>query len=145
MRTHRKPPLHGRVIGAGAVLAGLGATAAGAQSNGDQAPDGLSETLIPVASQLVLGVIIGFCVGFLVKKVGKLLAIFVGLAFILLQVLAYFEVITINWPPIAVWWEQARRPGELERHWSTVRAVLFANVPALVGAVPGLILGLKKG
>ncbi len=140
----RQLPLGGRVIGA-AGLAGAGAATAGAQTTADPGSDLLGETLIPVASQLALGAIIGFCVGFLVKKVGKVLAIVVGLAFILLQVLAYFDVITINWRPIAAWWQYARQPGELQRHWSTVTGILFANVPALVGAVPGLVLGLKKG
>ena len=57
----------------------------------------MSEQLIPVAAQLTLGAALGFCVGYLLKKVGKLVAIIVGFTFGLLQVLAYAEVITINW------------------------------------------------
>ena len=105
----------------------------------------VSEQLIPVAAQVTLGAALGFCVGYLLKKVGKLVAIIVGFTFGLLQVLAYVEVITINWGPIAAWWDQVRRPEHLDRQWQVVRAVLFAHVPALAGAVPGLILGLKKG
>ncbi len=106
---------------------------------------GVSEQLIPVAAQVTLGGALGFCVGYLMKKVGKLVALFLGFTFALLQVLAYFEVISINWAPVATWWDQVRRPENLERQWQVVHGVLFANVPALVGAVPGLILGLKKG
>ena len=105
----------------------------------------MSEQLIPVAAQITLGAALGFCVGYLLKKVGKLVAIIVGFTFGLLQVLAYAEVITINWTPIAAWWDQVRRPEHLERQWRVVHAVLFANAPALAGAVPGLVLGLKKG
>ena len=106
----------------------------------------MAESLVPaVATQLGLGFVVGFCVGFLAKKAGKLAALLVGAAFVLLQVLAYADVVTIDWSPIAAWWEQARRPEALERQWSAVRSILFANLPALAGAVPGLVVGLKKG
>ena len=95
----------------------------------------------PVAAQITLGAAIGFCVGFLARKVGKLVAILVELAFVLVQLLAYAEVLTIDWAPIATWWDGVRRPENLERQWS----VLFGNLPALAGAVPGFLLGLKKG
>ena len=64
----------------------------------------VSEQLIPVAAQVTLGVALGFCVGYLLKKVGKLIAIIVGFTFVLLQVLAYAELITIDWTPITGWW-----------------------------------------
>ena len=105
----------------------------------------MSQTLIPLVTQLTLGVAIGFCVGFLAKKVIKIVAVLVGLAFVLLQVLAYADIVTVNWSPVAAWWDMARRPENLEGQWRAVYSILFANVPALVGAVPGLILGLKKG
>ena len=96
----------------------------------------MSEQLIPVAAQVTLGVALGFCVGYTCsKKVGKLIAVIVGFTFGLLQVLAYAEVITINWVPITAWWDQVRRPEHFERQWQVVHAVLFANVPALAGAV----------
>ena len=98
-----------------------------------------------MVTQLGLGAVIGFCVGFLLKKVRKIAAMLVALAFILVQALAYLEIITIDWSPIASWWERARQTETLERQWSTVQSMLFANVPALAGAVPGLIIGLKKG
>ena len=105
----------------------------------------VGEQLIPAAAQVALGVAIGFCVGYLLKKVGKLVALVVGVTFVILQVLAYADVITISWGPIATWWDRMRRPENLERQWQVLHEVLFANVPALIGAVPGLLLGLKKG
>ena len=99
----------------------------------------------PLVTQIALGAAIGFCVGFLAKKVGKMVAILVGLAFVLVQLLAYAEVLTIDWAPIATWWDRVRRPENLERQWSAVQGVLFGNLPALAGAVPGFLLGLKKG
>ena len=132
------------IIGA-AVLAGLGATHASGQPIDNQGVDAVSRTLIPLATQFTLGVAIGFCVGFLAKKVVKIVAVLVGLVFVLLQVLAYADIVTVHWSPIAAWWDMMRRPENLEGQWNAVYSILFANVPALVGAVPGLILGLKKG
>lgn len=105
----------------------------------------MSEMVGPLATQLGLGFVVGFCVGFLAKKAGKLVALLVGAAFVLVQVLAYADVVTVDWSPIAAWWERARRPETLERQRSAVQSILFANAPALAGAVPGLIVGLKKG
>ena len=65
----------------------------------------VSEQLIPAAAQVTLGAALGFCVGYLLKKVG------------------------------------VRRPEQLERQWRGLHGVLFANVAALAGAVPGLVLG----
>lgn len=127
------------------MITRLGATRAAAQPIDNQGAEAVSGLLMPLATQLTLGAVIGFCVGFLFKKVGKTAAVLVGLAFVLLQVLAYAEIVTIDWSPVAAWWDQARRPENLERQWDVVYSLLFANVPALVGAVPGLILGIKKG
>ena len=63
----------------------------------------------------------------------------------LLQVLAYADIVTIHWSQIAAWWDLTRRPENLEGQWNAVYSILFANVPAPAGAVAGLILGLKKG
>ena len=105
----------------------------------------MSRVFVPLATQLTMGLAIGFCVGFLAKKVVKIVALLVGLVFVLLQVLAYADIVTVNWSPVAAWWDLMRRPDNLEGQWSTIYSILFATVPALVGAVPGLILGLKKG
>lgn len=103
------------------------------------------EAYIPLISQLGIGAVMGFCVGFMVKKVSKIAAIVVGLAFVLIQVLAFYGIITIDWAPIKDWWDQATTPDRIQGQWAVVRSLLFSNVPALGGAVPGFILGLKRG
>lgn len=102
-------------------------------------------TIGPLLLQMSLGGVLGFCAGYAVKKVGKIVAIFIGLAFVLLQVLAYYEVVAIDLTPISRWWNAARQEGQLENAWSVVSSVLFANVAGMVGAVPGFVLGLRRG
>ena len=130
----------------GAAFGALGAARVAAQTPGGlDGADALSRMIVPLATQLTLGAAIGFCVGFLFKKAVKVVAVLVGLAFVLLQLLAYADVITINWWAVAAWWDQMRQPESLGGQWNAAYAVLFANVPALVGAVPGLVVGLKTG
>ena len=119
--------------------------ASGAQASGEVPPDPVVETIGPLVAQLALGGILGFCAGFAIKKIGKVVAILIGVLFVLLQVLAYYEVVVINWAPIAGWWDVVRAQQTVQDFSSVVRSVLFANVPAVVGAVPGFILGLKRG
>lgn len=107
--------------------------------------DAARDFLVPLVSQLGLGAVIGFCVGLLLKKVGKIVAIIVGLAFVFLQILAHYEIVVIQWEPIQGWWDQSTTPAELRGYWATVRSILFANIPALGGAIPAFILGLKIG
>ena len=107
--------------------------------------DIVGNTAIPLLSQLGFGGVVGFLVGFTLKKVSKLVAIALGLIFILLQVLAYYGIVAIQWDPVASWWAQVTEPQKLQGLWATLRDILFTNVPALAGAVPGFLLGLKRG
>ena len=118
---------------------------AAAQTNDEAEVDALIQAIGPLISQFALGGVLGFCAGYAIKKVGKVVAIVIGLAFILLQVLAYYKVIVIDWTPIARWWDMMRQQDTMGNAWTALRTVLFGNVPAVVGAVPGFLLGLKRG
>jgi uncharacterized membrane protein (Fun14 family) len=111
----------------------------------ENSSDMVGNAVIPLLSQLGFGGVVGFLVGFTLKKVSKLVAIALGLIFILLQVLAYYGIVVIQWGPVASWWSQVAEPQKLQGLWTTLRDLLFTNVPALAGAVPGFLLGLKKG
>lgn len=118
------------------------------QEAGAQTPAGsdtISDIFIPLVAQIGLGGVVGFAVGFTVKKVSKLAALLLGCIFILLQVLAYYGIVTIDWGPINHWWGRFVEPKALQGRWETVRTILFANIPASGGAIPGFIMGLKMG
>lgn len=123
----------------------LASSRAAVQTTGARAPDTMSDLFIPLISQLGLGAVMGFVVGFVVKKVSKMAAIIAGLAFVLVQVLGFYGLLTIDWEPIKEWWDQATRPDQLQGQWVGVRSLLFSNALALGGAAPGFILGLKWG
>ena len=127
------------------MVAALSPALAVTQTMADTEVDSLIEAAGPFIAQFALGGILGFCAGFAVKKVSKIVAIIVGLGFILVQIMAYFKVIEIDWAPIAQWWDVVRSTETIENAGTTVRTILVANVPALMGAVPGFILGLRRG
>ena len=127
------------------AIAALSPAPAVAQASADTEMDSMIQAAGPFVGQFALGGVLGFAAGFAIKKVGKIVVIIVGLAFILLQVLAYYGIIEIDWAPIARWWHVVRREEAIESVWTVVRTILFANVAAFVGAVPGFVLGLKRG
>jgi uncharacterized membrane protein (Fun14 family) len=108
-------------------------------------PDAVSKTFLPLLSQVGFGAAVGFVMGFTLKKIGKLAAFMLGCLFIFLQVLSYYGIITIQWEPIRAWWAQFVAPEALQGRWEIVRAILFSNLPACGGAIPGFVLGFKMG
>jgi uncharacterized membrane protein (Fun14 family) len=115
----------------------------GAVAQTEVGADAVSNTLIPIVSQLGFGVVVGFIVGFTLKQVGKLVAIVLGLIFILIQGLAYSGIITVQWEPIMNWWLHFTIINVLQGHWETVSRILLSNIPSFSGAIPGLLLGFK--
>lgn len=57
---------------------------------GTQAKDVDAHRTLVRKGELSFGVFLGFCTGYLIKKVGKLFALMVGASFIFLQVCLYY-------------------------------------------------------
>ena len=70
-------------------------------------------TLAPYLQQISFGLLAGFAAGYALKKVGKLLAVALGLLFIALQVLAYYGFVTVNWRRCKSGWT---------RFWEKIRS-----------------------
>src|SRR5690606_24987811 len=51
----------------------------------------------PLVEQVGFGAIAGFIAGYALKKVGKVVAIFLGLIFIAIQLLAWSGFVSVNW------------------------------------------------
>lgn len=87
------------------------------------------------------GGIAGWCVGYTLKKVAKVVAIFLGITFITLQYLAYKHVITVDWNKV----QNAVDKQHLEQSAEGFMSVLTYNLPFAGSFVVGFFLGFKKG
>jgi uncharacterized membrane protein (Fun14 family) len=99
---------------------------------------------LPVA-QLGFGGMAGLVVGYTAKKIAKLAAILLGVLFLLIQVLAYNGLITVNWGAVEHTatgvWADPSGVTLAERAW----AVISANLPFGGAFVTGFLLGFKMG
>lgn len=103
------------------------------------------QTVFPFVEQLGFGAVAGFAAGFALKKVGKLLAIALGLLFVVVQVLAYYGFVSINWGAVQKSVDPLFTPTALGGAWHTVLAVLTYNVAFAAAFVPSFVWGLKRG
>jgi len=105
----------------------------------------LSQLLGAAAPALGFGGLAGVVVGYTAKKITKLLALLLGLTFILVQVLAYQGLITVNWGVVQSVAEQAwvdpAGATLADRVWN----VLTANLPFAGAFIGGFALGFKLG
>ncbi len=99
----------------------------------------------PLASQLGVGLVAGFAVGYALKKVGKLVAVAVGLVFVVIQVLAWQGFLTVNWPEVQARVDPLLEAPALQSGWRSLVGVLTYNLVFAGAFVPGLILGLRRG
>ncbi len=100
------------------------------------------DLIAPLLPDLSLGGILGFCTGFAIRKVGRGLIFVLGSIFVLIQLLAYFEFITVNWTRVQQVAEPLVQDGA-RTGGSWLLDVLSANLPFGGAFVAGLLLGLR--
>jgi len=102
----------------------------------------LSEVITPLLTQLGVGGVAGLCTGYALKKIGKLIAIILGLAFIGLELLAYKGIITINYDALVAWANGViGQVGQAEG----VLNVIIGNLPFAASFLVGFAIGFKMG
>jgi uncharacterized membrane protein (Fun14 family) len=102
----------------------------------------LVEVLTPLLTQLGVGGVAGLCVGYALKKIGKLVAITIGLAFICLELLAYYSIININYIVLQEWANGViGQVGIAEG----ILTIIIGNLPFTAIFLAGFALGLKIG
>ena len=102
----------------------------------------MSELLTPLTTQLGIGGIGGFVVGYSMKKVAKITAFFIGLAFLGLQYLAYKGIIAIDYTAMKDL--SADLIGQAGAAQGVIVDIL-ANVPYAGAFTAGFLIGLKRG
>ncbi|MBI3783904.1 MAG: FUN14 domain-containing protein [Deltaproteobacteria bacterium] len=99
---------------------------------------------LPV-TQLGFGGMAGLVVGYTAKKIAKVAAILLGVLFLLIQILAYNGLITVNWGAVEHTatgvWSDGSGVTLADRAW----AVISGNLPFGGAFVTGFLLGFKLG
>jgi len=94
---------------------------------------------------LTFGAVAGVVVGYTAKKLTKLLALALGAVFILVQLLAYKGLITINWGAVQTTaegaWTNPHGVTLAEQTWD----VVTANLPFAGAFGTGFFVGFKLG
>ena len=98
--------------------------------------------ITPLLTQFGVGGIGGLCVGFAIKKVAKIVAVFIGLAFLGLEYLAYVGIISINYDALTEWANSmVAGMGVLEG----ILTAIIANLPFAASFTLGFAAGFKYG
>jgi uncharacterized membrane protein (Fun14 family) len=105
----------------------------------------VSQLLGAPAASLGFGGAAGLVVGYTAKKLTKLVALALGVTFILVQVLTYKGLITVNWGAVQstaeTVWTDPHGVTLADRVWE----ILVANLPFGGGFVTGFLIGFKLG
>ena len=103
------------------------------------------ETFAPYLQQLSFGAVAGFAAGYALKKVGKFLAVIVGLLFVAIQILAYYGFVTVDWLQVQERVNPFFESESLNRSWQGLVNVMTYNVTFAAAFIPGFIIGLRRG
>ncbi len=105
----------------------------------------VSALLAKIGPELGFGGVAGAVVRYTAKKVTKLVALALGLVFIVLQGLVYLDVISVNWTAVQSGathvWSDAHGVTLADRAW----AIISANLPFGAAFGAGFALGFKLG
>lgn len=102
----------------------------------------LSNILTPLVSELGVGGVGGFVVGYSLKKIAKIMAIALGLIFVALQYLAYKGLIIIDYTAMREW---ALELMGQSAEFQSIVTDFIAHIPFGASFAVGLYLGMKKG
>ena len=98
--------------------------------------------LTPLVTQLGVGGIFGFCMGYALKKVAKIVAAIIGIFALGLLYLQSQGVISVDWLGVQAWGNTALAGlGQIEG----ALGVIISNLPFAVGAIVGFGIGIKMG
>jgi uncharacterized membrane protein (Fun14 family) len=90
-----------------------------------------------------ISLISGIAVGFISKKVSKILVFFVAVAFILIQIAIYNGYLEVDW---FSWGNKAvDLVKDVDIQTNSLKELIVRNAPFAVAALIGFIFGFKKG
>ena len=106
----------------------------------------IDQNLISTGAPLVGGGLVGFCIGWAIKKIMKLVFIGLGLLMLVVAFLEYKHWISVNWTVTE------NQSSAIMTHLANKIAIVTQHmnheIPigvGVLGFMPGLVLGLYKG
>jgi len=105
----------------------------------------LVEVIQPYIGQLTFGGLAGFAVGYAIKTVGRWVAIFLGVIFIVVQILASMGYLSVDWTRIQRDVEPYINNSGVKNLWNNLVSLLTNNLPFGGAFIAGLLLGLRRG
>lgn len=102
-------------------------------------------SVLPWVEQIAFGVVAGFVAGYALKKVGKFVALALGLIFIVIQLLAWSGFVNVNWLRVQESVDPLLQADSLERTWRGLLSLLTYNIPFAAAFVPAFIIGIRRG
>jgi uncharacterized membrane protein (Fun14 family) len=107
----------------------------------------------PAIGNIGFGTVMGYCSGIAMKKIGKALAVLVGITFVGLQVAASSGFIQVDWGKVRVGFVNkvdATGDGKInvddaKVYWKKFKEILTHRVPAAGGFSFGFLYGLRSG
>jgi uncharacterized membrane protein (Fun14 family) len=102
-------------------------------------------SVFPHVEQLGFGAVAGFVVGYALKKVGKVVAVILGLLFVAIQGLAYGGFLTVHWGEVQARVDPLLGSESISTFWERLLDVLTFNLAFAGAFVPALLLGLRRG
>lgn len=119
----------------------------------DEAITAVIEKLSPICEQFGMGGFLGFCSGYAAIKVGKLLAITVGLGFMGIQFANYKGYLNVNWKPVQesiINVMDHDGDGKFTKKdalllWKKFKNIMVYQMPSSAGFSTGFAFGLYCG
>ncbi|ORX60593.1 hypothetical protein DM01DRAFT_1281911 [Hesseltinella vesiculosa] len=103
--------------------------------------------------ELSFGMVLGLCTGYLIKKVGKLFALMVGVGFVFLQYLSFNGFITVNWDRMEGKYNEKMGVDQhgrvtyknAKKKWNALVGLLTHNIQFKSTFLVGLYAGVRYG
>jgi len=103
------------------------------------------QSVLPWVQQIGFGAVAGFVAGYALKKVGKLVALAIGLLFIVIQLLAWWGFLSVDWGVVQRTVDPLLESGSLNQAWRSLVTVMTYNIPFAAAFVPAMVLGIRRG
>ena len=157
MAKKRSEPVNGNQEFANPPLVVVVSTPIAQQTNTMTEKKDVIETLIekskPVIGNLTFGCVMGYCSGVALQKVGKALAVVVGMGFVGLQGAAHLGYIQIDWEKIRISVVNSmdqNKDGKINTedvkvYWKQFKKVMVHRVPSAGGFSLGFLYGVRSG